>query len=402
MALKEIRKVLANTEDRGDNFLRAIANYPDWFLTVDDRNCAVLWEIEGKQTLGVMTERQSPDAKQREFLEMRGRHLMNNLPDETETVCFDLGTDHGVCLTGEALGRLKNIALALSCEEALSLPAVPSDQKCISDKMDKVVQHEWILLWNQEHPLLMTYKGLEAVMLFTAFDTVDAFLGEQPDPTVFQLNHMPGHELFAVLQSRDDFDGVYINPESALELWPFAPAQIHQLAEGKQPRMERKILRARCLDEINHFLDECGMQSTTYTVETIDGQEVWHYAGDMLPGVEKRSFRFYPVAEKCFVDSWGDGESKIVCAGKLANLLQLRLTILAGEKLPLDASMRSWVQSTLIWANELRKMIDTTTTRIERTKLRTADGARFVREKPEIGTLEFVEGAVDKLKALLS
>ncbi len=397
MLLQEIRAILGNKEDRGDGFLRAIAAYPDWFLTVDKENCAVLWTINEKQTLGVMTAPEGPDDAPHEYLEMRGRHLMNNLPDETEMICFDMGFEHGVCIFGEALGRLKNIALSLGCEEALALPALPSLESSISDNVQKVCQHEWIALWKGEQPLFMPYKGSQGVMLFTAFDTIDAFLSQQPDPTVFQLNHMPGHVLFDILDACDDFDGVFINAGSDLELYPFAPAQIHELANGRQPRLECKILKARSLAEIDHFLDQCGMQGRPHSTETVHGQVVSHYTGEMLPGLEQRSFRFYQVSDAGATDEWGEGASEIICAGKLADLLRLRLDILSTEKSPISDDMKPFIQSTVIWANELLKLIDARTGKLERNKLRTVDGARFVREHPQIGTRKFVLDTLAKI-----
>ncbi|CAN5683978.1 hypothetical protein BH10CYA1_BH10CYA1_03390 [soil metagenome] len=349
-----------------------------------------------------MTLPQGPDDAPHEYLKMRGRHLMKELPEETEMVCFDMGFDHGVCIQGEALGRLKNIALSLNCEEALALPELQSSQSTICDKVDKVCQHEWIALWNGEQPLVMPYKGLQGIMLFTAFDTIDAFLSLQPDPTVFQLIHMPGHELFEILDNNIEYDGIFVNAGSDLELYPFAPAQIHELANGRQPRLERKILSARSIAELNHFLDECGMQSErAHSAEVVNGQPVSHYTGDILPGLEQRTFRFHPVSDNGSSDNWGDGVSAIVCAGKLVDLLRLRLNILDAENSPLSSDMKPFAQTTFLWANELQKLIDVKTGKFPRKSLRTVDGARFIRECPQIGTREFVVSAQAKLQSLL-
>lgn len=403
MLLQQIRETLINTEDRGDSFLRALAAYPNWYLAVDKQNCACLWEINGKQTLGVMTEPSGPDGKPHEYLEMRGRHLMANLPDETEVIGFDMGTDRCIGIQGEVLGRLKNIALALGCEEAIAAPPVPSTASDVTDNVDKILQHEWIALWNKKQPRVMSYKGLQGVMLFTAFDTIDAFLSEQPDPTIFQLTHMPGQELFRLLNGRSDFDAAYINAGSDLELYPFAPAQIHDLANGRQPRLERRILRARSTDELNHFLDECGMGADrSHSKESVLEQPALHYVGDIMPGLEEKSFWFHPVVDGNSSDRWGEGPTEIICGGKLADLLRRRLEVLEAEPKPLSADLSEFVQTGIVWANELRKLIDPRTGKLPRRLLRTVDGARFIREFPPIATRDFVDASLAKLNGYKS
>lgn len=394
----DIKKIMADQSKRGDELLRALANYSDWFLVVDKQNCAIFWEFDGKKTLGVMTERKSPDKEKREFLEMRGRHLMNNLPEETDMICFDLSTDHAVCLNDEGISRLKNIALALSCEEALSAPPVLSTEKDLINKSDKILNHEWIILWNKDQPLVMPYKGLEGVLLFTAFDTIDAFLAKQKDPEEFYLAHLPGSEIFKLLDERTDYDGVFINAGSDLELFPFAPAQIHDIAKGKQPRPERKILKARCIGELNHFLDESSMVAERpHTTERINDEEVVHYTGEILPGMESRTFRFYPVKQSASATEWGDGPSEIVCPGKLADLIRRRLEILEDEQKPLNEDLKKFAQSSIVWVNELKKLFDPNIGKLPRQVLRTVDGARFVREYPEIATRAFVDKALATL-----
>lgn len=403
MQVEEIREILGNREERGNRLLRAIANYPDWYVAVDADHCAWLWEIEGKQTLGAMTERKGPGAEPREYLPMRGRHLLRHLPAETQMIGFDMGSEHGVFVEGDALARLKGIALALDCEEALAAPKAPSLDSDLFDDVGNIVDHEWIALWNDERPLVMPFKGLEGAMLFTAFDTVDAFLSRQPDPAVFQITHMRGGDLFKLLDARDDIDGVYVNAGSELELYPFAPAQIHELANGRQPRPERKILRARCIAELHHFLDECGMvKERPHLMEYARDQLVAHYTGEMFAGLEARSFRFYPVTESSPDGEWGEGPTEIVCAGKLADLLRRRLESLKDEPRPLgkDWDWKPFIESSIVWANELLKLIDPRTNELPRRTLRTVDGARFVREYPDIATRDFAVAALAELQAL--
>jgi len=402
MQLQELKKMMADSSKRGDTMLRAIANYANWYLVVDENNCAILWEFDGKQTLGVMTERKSPDKKTYQYLEMRGRHLMNNLPDETQMICFDLSQENSLYLNEDGVARLKNIALALNCEEAVAAPQVPSTPKDLNDNVDRILNHEWIVLWNDKQPLVMPYKGIEGVMLFTAFDTIDAFLAKQPDPTNFYLAHMSGSKLFELLDKLDNYDGVYINAESDLELFPFAPAQINDLANGRQPRPERKILHARSQAEIDHFLDESSMATERPSkAEEVNGQSVVHYTGETIPGIESRSFRFHPVGASSSDSKWGDGPTEIICGGKLADLLRRRMEIIESEPKPLDKNLKGFVQTAILWANELSKLIEPQTGNLPRSVLRTVDGARFIREYPEIGTRKFADESLTKLKALI-
>ena len=396
MKADEIRTIMADASIDTDVRLRALANYPDWYLVVDKSNCAVLWTFDNMPTIAAMSERKSPDSVPREFLPMRGRHLMVNLPEETKMLAFDLGEPNALCLTGEAITRLKNIAGSLDCEEQLASPAVPSTIADMSDKVQNILTLEWIVLWDKSRPLVMNYKGLNGVMLFTAVDTIDAFLGRQSDPTQFELANLPGQELFQLLDAQDDYDGVYVNAGSDLELYPFAPAQIHELARGRQPRPERRLLKARCQAELDHYLDECGMGTKrTCVFEQANELDVVHYTGDMIPGLEARTFRFYPVGQDgAPVDNqWGSGASEIVCAGRLADLIRRRLELLADESRPFTDENQMFVQATRVWINELDKLIDPKTKLLPRTSLRTVDGARFVREYPQIATAKFVEKA---------
>ncbi len=400
MKAEEIRRMMADVHIDHDVRLRALASYPDWYLVVDKSNCAILWTCDGLQMIAVMTDRKSPDQVPREFLPMRGRHLMANLPEETQMIAFDLGERHALCLKGQAIARLKKIASALSCEEQLSSPAVPSTIADVSDDVQHILASEWFVLWDKSRPFVKDYKGIKGVMLFTAVDTIDAYLDRHSDSSQIELVHMHGQKLFQLLDVQDDYDGVYVNAGSDLELYPFSPAQIHALAEGKQPRPERRVLRARCPAELEHFLDECGMVAERpHVFEQINGQEVVHYIGKIIPGLEKRTFRFYPLGQDALIETqWGRGASEIVCAGRLAELVRRRLEILAGEIRPLADEFEMFVQTTRVWVDELEKCIDPEFKVLPRRSLRTVDGARFVRENPAIATVQFVENARKALR----
>ncbi len=401
MQLHELKKMMEEPARHGDKLLRAIANYADWYLCTDEKDCAFIWEFDGKRTIGVMSERKSPTEQNCKFLEMRGRHLMKNLPDETQRIAFGLGKEHCVFLSEDGVARLKNIALALNCEEAIAAPPVLSCAKDITESVERILNHEWIVLWNDKLPVVIPYKGLEGIMLFTATDNLDAFLAKQPDPDNFHFADLEGPKLFELLDSLSNYDCVYINACSDLELFPFAPGQIHELANERQPRPERKILQARSQAEIDYFLDESGMQNERpYQTENINSQSVIHYTGKIMPGLEQRTFRFCEIKNRQSKSDWGDGPSQIVCGGKLADLLKRRIEILDEEPKPLSKDMKEFVQTAIIWANELEKLIDQNTQELPRKVLRTVDGARFVREFPHIGTKDFVVQSRAKLDAL--
>jgi hypothetical protein len=59
--------------------------------------------------------------------------------------------------------------------------------------------------------------------------------------------------------------------------------------------------------------------------------------------------------------------------------------------------MKKFAQSTIVWVNELKKLFDPNTGKLPRQVLRTVDGARFVREYPEIATRAFVDKALAAL-----
>lgn len=360
--------------------------------------------FDGMQTIAAMSQRKSPDHLPRSFLCMRGQHLMANLPEETQMIAFDLGEQHALCLNGGAIARLKKIASALSCEEQLAAPALPSTIADVSNEVQSILALEWIVLWDRSRPLVMDYKGLKGIMLFTAVDTIDAYLDKHSDSSQVEFVHMHGQQLYQLLDAQNDYDGVYVNAGSDLELYPFSPAQIHALAEGRQPRPERRILRARCQAELDYYLDECGMGAERpHVFERVKGQDVVHYTGRIIPGLEERTFRFYPLGEDGALahNQWGSGASEIVCAGRLADLIRRRLEILACEIRPLTEEYKMFVQSISVWINELEKFMDPEFKVLPRRSLRTVDGARFVREYPEIATAQFVEHARKALRNVM-
>ena len=72
----------------------------------------------------------------------------------------------------------------------------------------------------------------------------------------------------------------------------------------------------------------------------------------------------------------------------------------ATQQKEMSDDMKKFARSTIIWVNELKKLVDLKTGKLPRSVLRTVDGARFVREYPEIGTREFVSKALADLQIL--
>lgn len=371
-----------------DALLRALVAWPSWFMPVDEHRRAVLWTIDERAWVAGMTERTSPDGEARQFLEMRGRHLVRNLPEDAQGLTFDLGRDNAVAVPREAFGALVEMANALDLDDALDHPA-PGQER-------RFLEHAWLVLSRDGRPAVDGFRGLETVRIFTAQDEVRRYVEREPQHKGLDLRKVPGQTLFTHLAGRDDWDAVWIDAHrehvpggDAHIREAYGPSMAADLAAGREFRAEARILPARTIAEIHLFLDQVGMverrEHALVSARDATGAEVLaaRYEGAVL-GSARREYLFEPVVPTADPRDLGEGASQVLCAGKLADVLRRRLDLLPADPAQVPPNEREFAAVAARWAFELLKLLEGPT--IPRHAIRSPDGARFVRERPAIVT----------------
>ncbi len=366
-----------------EELYRAILEHDTWYVPVTDASHALLWEIDGAFYLGAMHQEIGPYDEACTLMPMGARHLVNHLPSDVNGVAFDLGCPQALGLE-RADGRgmldaLREQANAQDVEALLSHPA-EGDPSLFLD-------HEWLFLARDGIPSSEQYGGLTSICLFSAGPALRHFLAVMPHLADIQVKRASGHELFAHLAQRADFDAVWINAGRQPAWEPFGPSISYDLLEGRDPRPEARILPARTIAEIHLFLDLQNMarEGRWHQLEYADDELVAHYRGPIV-GRDQRGFRFNLVEPSPDPLSYGPGHSRILCAGKLADLVRRRVADFP-ESYAWEPQQRyDYLLGTARWAAEVEKMLEPDLDIIPRRALRSAHGARFVRERPEIGT----------------
>jgi len=378
------------------NKLRELAQYPDWYVPVMADSRAVLWTIDGVCHWTAQSDRSLPAEGEYQWLEMRGRHLLSVLPEEMQRLLFDWGKPNSVLIEGERLELLRNIAASLDCEDAINTPGLEGG-------VDAALAHSWLVLCEHDLPSVIQHKGLDTICAFTAVDALARFIELEPDNRHLMVRSINGAQLFAELDARSDWDCLWVNPHRELECAPLAPESVYELTQHREPRAEGKILKARTVAEIHHFLDERGMlqDERQHSMVYVGDELVAQYSGTKAFG-ESISFDFYPVSESGSILDWGSGATEILCTGKLADVLRRRLALIEELPLPLSESDSQYVRVAVLWARELEKTLNDDQSELSRRTQRTADGARFIREFPWIKKRDFMKEAIKFCDGVLS
>lgn len=384
---------VGNTSE--DKLLRSLVAWPNWFMPIDAASHAMLLTSNGRAWVMAFTDPISPDCEHSQFLEMRGRHLVRNIPEDATGLAFDLGRDHAVAVPREAFGQLIEMAAVLDLDDALDRPA--------PGQVRRFLEHFWLVLIRDGKPAVDGFRGLETVQLFTAQDELQRYFDRQPQHKELVVVKVAGNVLFAELSMRSDFDAIWIDayrehmPDSEAHIREaYGPNMASALAQGFEFRPEAMILRARTIAELHLFLDQVGMVSEReHALEYADDGTgvtifVARYRGKIL-GSDARDYLFHPVEQSDDPRDLGEGKSTILCAGKLADLVRRRLELLQTEPALFAADESDFAAVALQWVCELLKLVEGNC--LPRHTLRSPDGARFVRERPEIATRAWLEGA---------
>ena len=198
---------------------------------------------------------------------MRGRYLLSVLPEEVQRLLFDWGKPNSVLVEGEALELLRNIAASLNCEDAFKTPGSKGG-------VEAALAHSWLILCEDDASSVIHYKGLDAICAFTAVDALARFMESEPNHRHLKVRSVNGAELFAQLDARSAWEFLWVNPQSTQTSALLAPESVYQLTQNREPQAG-KILKARSISEIYHFLDQRGMLEE-------GRQHSMVYAGDEL------------------------------------------------------------------------------------------------------------------------
>ena len=374
-----------------DAFLRAVLRHPAWYVPVDGLDRPLLWTLGEQAFLAAQSRPNSPDGGEAQWLRVDGRHLVRHLPSDCGGVVFDLGTPAACVLErgpdGPAIAEMLGV---LEVEDALAAPA--------PRQLQTLLAHAWFVLCGEGgEPLLDADGPHRVVHLASGADRMRRFVARRPADRGASIARAPGAALFARLARRADLDGVAVHwGDEETEL--LGPHAAGLFTSGVDGRSTARVLPARTIAELHLFLDleGCSAEGRAHELGTLEGELVARYTGRAAQ--RQRSWHFQPVPPTADPLDLGPGASSILCAGQLADLLRRRLRVLPGDPWLLDATERQQAAVAARWAQELLKM--TVDGCIPRSAVRSADGSRYLRELPEMGTVAWLVGAQRYAEAL--
>jgi hypothetical protein len=356
-------------------FLRSVLRYPRWYVAVDESDHPMLWMLGDRSFVAAQSTPTSPDGSPVNWMTADGRHLARNLPPECAGVVFELGTP-AACVI-ESDGSAETLAYwcsALDVEDALLNPAPGQAVSLLS--------HEWFLLRAAGgEALAEEVDTFRVVHLFSAPDRLRDFIQSRPAYRQSTIVSIVGHDVFAELSTRSDYDAILLH--YGFQATAVAGPQASALfAGGQDGRSSARVLPARTTAEIHLFLDLEGVSrgGRTHQLEYLGDELVARYTGTVAGS--QRSWWFQPVTVTEDPLDLGDGPSRILCAGQLADLVRRRLRALPDDPRSLDTDERRTAAEAARWADELEKMLIGDV--IPRSAVRTPDGSRYLREIPEM------------------
>jgi hypothetical protein len=357
-----------------DATFRAIVGHDGWRVPTDAAGHPALWTVAGGPYIAAQVDEQSPDGQPYQWMRMRGAHLARHVPTDVAGVVFEHGRPHALIVESASTGVvLRRWALALDLEEALATPG--------PEQAPALLEPDWLVLHQDGVPAVDVAGDLRVVHAFTAPDQLKLFFGREPSFRQREVHLVRGSTLFAALSTRSDFDAVLVNRRAdGGELLP--PAVVHGLVEGRDLRVGTRPLAARTTAEIHLFLDLAGLavDARTHLMIHVGAELVARYEGRVAGGTG--SYDFLPVTPSEDPLDLGDGPTRILCAGALAEVFRRRMALLPDDPAKADPADRRQAAQAARWGFELEKLLPAGADRIPRAELRTANGARWSRERP--------------------
>ena len=253
-------------------------------------------------------------------------------------------------------------------------------------QVQALLDFEWLVLCSQEHPVTGTHAGFWAQRLFTDAAALALYLQREPRYADQVARRMTGHQLFALLAERQDFDAIFIDPHAQPEPPPFGPNFAYELAHHRDPRPEAHTLNARSIAEIHEFCDQHGLEDRTHRLVYWEDQLVAEYG----------RFRFHPVQPQPNPRDFGPGPSSILCGGKLLERLSRLLDNLKSAR-----ADRALAPEALSLLNEVEKMLEPEQESLPCHALRLPEGARFARARWDMTQRAWRAQTREFLEALL-
>jgi hypothetical protein len=361
-----------------DRLYRALLDYPAWQLPVDGQSRPLCWTVEGLRCIAPMSEGDRVDGGTRQMMPMGGQHLMRHFPEGVDGAAFDYGMRQQVVLLGPDIDVIRHIGAARPFERLL-------DSTDLAD-VRLFQTHPFLVRTLDGAPILEPHQGFLSVHLFSSKPALDRHLAFETSLAAASIATMPGSEIFAHLNGRSDFDAVWIDPHRQGLSDPFGPALGFDICDGVDPRPEARIWPARSIAEIHAFLDQRDVphmgrtHHLAYMGETLAAT----YSATNAEG-SVRSFQFRPVGSQGSRRDLGTGTTQILCAGRiLADLHVWRSRL--GQTAPDSAAERAEGL-----ARAAMTCFAQRTGQVMRRHLKTALGAKFVRDHPDIANVAWVE-----------
>lgn len=379
----------------GSIFGRILVGFANWYLVTTGDRHALLWKIEDEDVTcaAVMTERVSPDGQPAHFMEMRGRHLVRNLPAEADGLLLDFGRPHSVLIRRGGFEWLRRMSAALDVDDAIDNPWY--------NQVELFLDHTWLVLSEDERPQVRAFEGRRAIRIFTAEDRLDVYRSLEPVDNDLEAVEMSGRDLFPLLAQRADFQAIRVDPHrpDADQPSDWGPSMAHRLAAGLEFRPEARVLPARSESEIDTFLDllplsRVGRARAETTVDGPDGMQMPAivYSGTSLDGTPVHAYAFEPIDPQDDAEGAVESPSEVLCAGLLADLVRRRWEGYPSRPLRMTDAIREELTEGARWAAELVALLGGSDS-LPRETLRTARGAYLVDHYPAIGRRTWIEHA---------
>ena len=233
-----VRALLAFKSDAisDEELFRAILDHETWYVPVTESSHALLWEVGGTNYVVAMHEEVGPYGQEQILLPMGARHLLNNIPDDVQAIAFDLGFPQALGLEmDEGQGMLDALIEQAAAGDVEALLVDPS-----RGDSALFLGHDWLFLARDGVPSVESYGGRRAICLFTTGSALRHFLAKEPAFADSDVQRASGHDLFAHLAERTDFDAIWMNPGRRTVWAPFEPSISADLLAGRDPRRQRR------------------------------------------------------------------------------------------------------------------------------------------------------------------
>lgn len=142
------------------------------------------------------------------------------------------------------------------------------------------------------------------------------------------LKAVRGYELFKVIAERQDYNRLIINSQSFVygdvirnRYYDFGPDFSLSFSRGIDPRPQCAVLKARTDAEIKLFLRSQCFEEESHSMQSFENHMVVEYVGNDLYTKRPVIYRFEPVAPQVDPESFGEGQTQILCPAYLICIL---------------------------------------------------------------------------------